>query len=77
MAGLKNKVSNEICKSYTRIFIEDLKISNISKSSKGIVENKGRNVKAKSELNKSILDQDWYEFARQLKVHGMVVKSLE
>ena len=62
-----HKVSNEICKSHTRIFIEDLKIVNMSKSAKGTMENKGRNVKAKSGLNKSILDQGWYEFMRQLE----------
>jgi putative transposase len=62
-----HKVSNEICKSHTRIFIEDLKIANMSKSAKGTIENKGKNVKAKSGLNKSILDQGWYEFARQLE----------
>ncbi|MCK4855804.1 MAG: transposase, partial [Bacteroidales bacterium] len=30
-------------------------------------EDPGRNVKAKSGLNKSILDQGWYEFRRQLE----------
>lgn len=62
-----HKVSNEICKSHTRIFIEDLKIANMSKSAKGTIERKGKNVKAKSGLNKSILEQGWYEFTRQLE----------
>jgi len=62
-----HKVSNEICKNHTRIFIEDLKIANMSKSAKGTIENKGKNVKAKSGLNKAILDQGWYEFGRQLE----------
>ena len=39
----------------------------MSKSAKGTIENKGKNVKAKSGLNKSILDQRWYEFTRQLE----------
>ena len=38
----------------------------MSKSAKGTVENPGRNVAAKSGLNKSILDQGWFEFKRQL-----------
>ncbi|MFK8040515.1 MAG: RNA-guided endonuclease InsQ/TnpB family protein, partial [Rickettsiaceae bacterium] len=58
-----HKVSNEICKSHARIFIEDLKIVNMSKSVKGTREN----AKAKSGLNKSILDQGWYELTRQLE----------
>jgi putative transposase len=49
------------------VVLEDLKIANMSKSSKGDMENPGRNVQAKSGLNKSILDQGWYEFRRQLE----------
>jgi putative transposase len=48
------------------IYIEDLNVSNMSKSAKGRQEQHGRNVKAKSGLNKSIRDQSWYEFRRQL-----------
>lgn len=62
-----HKASNEICKNHATIYIEDLKVANMSKSAKGTLENKGRNVKAKSGLNKSILDQGWYEFRRQLE----------
>jgi len=46
--------------------MEDLKISNMSKSAKGNKDNPGKNVKAKSGLNEAILDQGWYEFRRQL-----------
>ena len=49
------------------IVIEDLQIRNMSKSSKGTSEKHGKNVKAKSGLNKSILDQGWFEFRRQLE----------
>ena len=38
----------------------------MSASAKGNIEEPGRNVKAKSGLNTSILDQGWYEFRRQL-----------
>jgi len=44
----------------------------MSKLSRGTLENKGRNVKAKSGLNKSILDQGWYEFTRQLEYKSFV-----
>lgn len=52
------------------IVIEDLKVSNMSKSAKGTAERHerhGRNVRAKSGLNRSILDQGWYEMRRQLE----------
>ena len=39
----------------------------MSKSAKGTLENPGKNVKAKSGLNKSILDQGWSMFASMLE----------
>ncbi len=47
--------------------IEDLKVSNMSRSAKGTKEEPGNNVKKKSALNRSIRDQGWYEFRRQLE----------
>ena len=61
-----HKTSTEISKNHAMVAIEDLKVSNMSKSAKGTTEQHGKNVKAKSGLNKSILDQGWYEFRRQL-----------
>jgi putative transposase len=62
-----HKSSTEISNNHAMISIEDLRVSNMSKSSKGNEEKHGKNVKAKSGLNKSILDQGWYEFRRQLE----------
>ena len=62
-----HKTSTAISKNHAMIVIEDLKISNMSKSSKGTSKKHGKNVKAKSGLNKSILDQGWFEFRRQLE----------
>lgn len=39
----------------------------MSKSAAGTVSQPGRNVRAKSGLNRSILDQGWYEMRRQLE----------
>jgi len=44
------------------VVVEDLKISNMSKSAKGTLENPGTNVAAKSGLNRSILQQGWFQF---------------
>lgn len=62
-----HKTTTEISKNHAIIIIEDLKVSNLSKSAKGTAEQHGRNVKAKSGLNRSILDQGWYEMRRQLE----------
>ncbi|MBI2569201.1 MAG: transposase [Candidatus Schekmanbacteria bacterium] len=56
----------ETNKTHATVFLEDLKIASMSASAKGTTEDPGQNVKAKSGLNKAILDQGWYEFQRQL-----------
>ena len=62
-----HKITTTISKNHAMIACEDLKVANMSKSASGSVEKKGKNVKAKSGLNKSILDQGW----------GMMVNMLE
>ena len=59
--------SSAISKNHALVCIEDLKVGNMSKSAAGTKDAPGRNVKAKSGLNKSILDQGWAEFRRQLE----------
>lgn len=61
-----HKTSTRLSKNHAMIVIEDLQISNMSRSASGNIESPGRNVSAKSGLNRSILDQGWYEFRRQL-----------
>jgi len=48
------------------VCIEDLQVQNMSRSAAGTTEAPGKNVRAKSGLNRSILDQGWYELRRQL-----------
>ncbi|MBN3860071.1 IS200/IS605 family element transposase accessory protein TnpB [Neisseriaceae bacterium PsAf] len=61
-----HKISTEISKNHTIVYVEDLKVSNMSKSAKGNSEQHGKMVKQKAGLNRSILDQSWFEFRRQL-----------
>src|SRR5580704_1791475 len=49
------------------VCIEELQVKNMSRSSKGNAEKAGKHVRAKSGLNKSILDRGWFEFRRQLQ----------
>jgi putative transposase len=62
-----HKLTSTISKNHAMVCLEDLKVRNMSKSAAGSVESPGKNVRAKSGLNRSILDQGWFEFRRQLE----------
>jgi putative transposase len=62
-----HKATSAISKNHAMVCIEDLRVKNMSKSAAGTAENPGQCVRAKSGLNKSILDQGWFEFRRQLE----------
>ena len=61
-----HQISSTISKNHAIVYVEDLQVSNMSKSAKGNTEKHGKNVAAKSGLNRAILDQSWSEFRRQL-----------
>jgi putative transposase len=62
-----HKSTTTISQNHALVCIEDLQVRNMSKSSKGNSEEHGKMVKQKSGLNRSILDQGWGEFRRQLE----------
>ena len=49
-------ISTQIVRRYDKIIIEDLKLQNMTRSSKGNEEEHGKNVKQKSGLNRTILN---------------------
>ncbi len=61
-----HKTTTTISQNHAMVCIEDLQVRNMSASAAGTVEAPGTNVRAKSGLNKAILDQGWFEFRRQL-----------
>jgi putative transposase len=61
-----HKATTTISQNHALVCIEDLQVRNMSKSAKGTAEQPGMKVKQKTGLNKSILDQAWGEFRRQL-----------
>jgi len=61
------KTSTTLSKNHALIVVEDLKILNMSKSAKGTQELHGKNVKAKSGLNREILSNGWGDFRTMLK----------
>ena len=62
-----HKTTTIISQNHAMIVIEDLQVKNMSKSARGNLNKPGRHVKAKSGLNRSILDQGWFEFRRQIE----------
>ncbi len=73
-----HKTSTTISKTHALVVLEDLSVKSMSRSARGTVNAPGRNVRAKAGLNKSILDQGWAEFRRQLEYKqtwrgGMVI----
>jgi putative transposase len=61
-----HKTSTTISQNHAIVCVEDLQVGNMSRSATGSIDAPGRNVRAKSGLNNSILDQGWFEFRRQL-----------
>jgi putative transposase len=61
-----HKTSTTLAKNHSYIVMEDLKVKNMTRSAKGTQEQPGRNVKAKSGLNRSIAQQAWSTFRNLL-----------
>ena len=61
-----HKVTHYLSQNHALVVLEDLKIPNMTASAKGSSEAPGKNVRQKAGLNRSILEQNWGEFKRQL-----------
>jgi putative transposase len=70
------QASTDIAQRFDLIRVEDLKITNMTRSAKGTRENPGRGVRAKAGLNRGILAQGWGLLVRRLeeKAPGRVEK---
>jgi putative transposase len=70
------KTSTGIARRFDVIRVEDLQITNMTRSAKGTRENPGRNVGAKAGLNRGILGSGWGLLVRRLedKAPGRVEK---
>lgn len=60
------KTTTTLVRSYDLIFIEDLKVKNMTRSAKGTVTSPGKNVAQNAGLNRSILEQSWGLFRERL-----------
>ena len=61
------KTSTGIARRFDVIRVEDLKITNMTRSAKGTRENPGRNVRQKAGLNRGILRSGWGLLVRRLE----------
>jgi transposase len=61
------ETTTQLVLDYDVIVVEDLKIANMVRSAKGTVEKPGKNVAAKSGLNRAILAQCWGLWLQRLK----------
>jgi transposase len=70
------KTSTGIARQFDVIRVEDLQITNMTRSAKGTRENPGRNVRQKAGLNRGILRSGWGLLVRRLeeKAPGRVEK---
>jgi putative transposase len=70
------KASTGIARRFDVIRVEDLRITNMTRSMRGTRENPGRNVRAKAGLNRGILGSGWGLLVRRLedKAPGRVEK---
>lgn len=66
-ASSQHVMTKRIVTQYAEIALEDLKVKNMTRSAKGTTENPGRNVKAKSGLNRAVLDVGFAEIRRQIE----------
>ena len=64
---LYHKITTELTNKFDLIVVEDLKIKNMSKSSKGNEINHGKMIKQKSGLNRTILNASFYQFVAMLQ----------
>ena len=61
-----HQVTTDIVRRFDTVAVEDLQIKNMTGSAKGTLEEPGRNVKAKSGLNREVLAQTWGLVRQQL-----------
>lgn len=62
-----HKLSTQLIDNYGVLVLEDLKLKNMTRSAKGSIEEPGKQVKAKSGLNRSILDAGMGMFGTMLE----------
>jgi putative transposase len=76
-----HKTTTDLAKSHGVVVVEDLRIRNLTRSARGTIERPGRNVRAKTGLNRSILGMAWGRIELMLRYkcpeHGGVLMTVD
>lgn len=79
-ASTQHLLSKQLVTQFAHVALEDLRVKNMTRSARGTMEKPGRNVAAKSGLNRAILDVGFAEIRRQIeykaKWHGVTVTAV-
>lgn len=67
LKGWQHRLTTHLVKTHRTICLEDTKITNLTRSTKGTVENPGTNVAQQRGRNRSIMAQRWGSFRRMLE----------
>ncbi len=70
----QHQVSREIADNAGLVVLEDLNTQGMTKSAKGTIDNPGKNVKARSGLNREILKTGWYGLEQKLEYKAEVIR---
>lgn len=62
-----HQIANRYAKNHGTVIVEKLQVANMTRSAKGTVEAPGKNVRAKSRLNRAILDSGWGRLVEMLR----------
>ncbi len=73
-ANWQHRVSRRIANRASRVFVEKLNVRGMTRSARGTVDNPGTNVKAKSGLNREILNTGWHGMKEKLAYKCGVVE---
>ncbi|MEU8764822.1 transposase [Streptomyces sp. NPDC048659] len=71
-ASTQHLLTKRIVTQYDHVALEDLRVKNMTASARGTAEQPGRNVKAKSGLNRAILDAGFGEIRRQVEYKALM-----
>ncbi|MER7970441.1 transposase [Streptomyces sp. NPDC096080] len=74
-ASTQHLLTKRLVTQFAHVAIEDLRVKNMTRSAKGTLDTPGRGVRAKSGLNRAVLDVGFGEIRRQLEykapLHGV------
>ncbi len=69
-ADFAHQVGHQLTTKHGLVVVESLKVKGMTRSARGTIEHPGKNINAKTGLNRAILDKAWGRLLLALKWHG-------